>query len=85
MALPERADDIKERLEYLKDRKDIDGDRFGLIRISEGGNIGPRIAATDPTVHTLVIYPRSFSRSLIAPAEEPVRLNLDRSLSIVIL
>jgi dipeptidyl aminopeptidase/acylaminoacyl peptidase len=53
--IPERADDIKAGLDYLKDRREIDGNRLGLLGISEGANIGPMIAAADPTIRALVI------------------------------
>jgi len=53
--IPERADDIKAGLDYLKDRKEIDEHRFGLLGISEGANIGPMIAAADPSIRALVI------------------------------
>ena len=53
--IPERADDIKTGLDYLKDRKEIDGRRLGLLGISEGANIGPMIAAADPSIRALVI------------------------------
>ena len=53
--IPERADDIRAGLAYLKDRKEIDGHRLGLLGISEGGVIGPMVATADPTVRALVI------------------------------
>ena len=51
----ERAEDIEAGLRYLKDRKEIDEHRLGLLGISEGGNIGPMIAAADPSIRALVI------------------------------
>jgi dipeptidyl aminopeptidase/acylaminoacyl peptidase len=53
--IPERADDIKAGLDYLKGRKEIDEHRLGLLGISEGANIGPMIAAADPSIRALVI------------------------------
>lgn len=53
--IPERADDIKAGLDYLKSRKEIDGSRLGLLGLSEGANIGPMIAAADPSIRALVI------------------------------
>jgi dipeptidyl aminopeptidase/acylaminoacyl peptidase len=53
--IPERADDIRAGLDYLKDRKEIDEHRFGLLGISEGANIGPMIADSDPSIRALVI------------------------------
>jgi len=59
--VPERADDIKAGLDCLKDRKEIDEHRLGLLGISEGGNVGPMIAAADPTIRALVIMAGSAS------------------------
>jgi dipeptidyl aminopeptidase/acylaminoacyl peptidase len=59
--IPERADDIRAGLEYLKDQKEIDEDRLGLIGISEGANIGPLIAVSDPSIRALVIMAGSAS------------------------
>jgi len=53
--ISERADDIKAGLDYLRDRREIDASRLGLLGISEGGNIGPMIAAADPSIRALVI------------------------------
>jgi dipeptidyl aminopeptidase/acylaminoacyl peptidase len=53
--IPERADDIRAGLDYLKDRKEIDEHRLGLLGISEGANIGPMIADSDPSIRALVI------------------------------
>jgi len=53
--ISERTDDIKAGLVYLKDRKEIDRDRLGLLGLSEGANIGPMIAAKDPSIRALVI------------------------------
>jgi len=53
--IPERADDIKAGLDYLKGRKEIDWNRLGLLGLSEGANIGPMIAAADPSIRALVI------------------------------
>ena len=53
--ISERADDIRAGLDYLRRREEIDEHRLGLLGISEGGNIGPLIAATDPSIRALVI------------------------------
>ena len=53
--ISERADDIRAGLDYLRRREEIDEHRLGLLGISEGGNIGPMIAATDPSIRALVI------------------------------
>ncbi len=51
----ERAKDIEAELRYLKGRKEIDELRLGLLGISEGGVIGPMIAAEDPSIRALII------------------------------
>jgi dienelactone hydrolase len=59
--IPERADDIKAGIRYLKNRNEVDAERIGLIGISEGGNIGPMIASEDPTIRAIVIMAGSAS------------------------
>ena len=51
----ERAEDNSAAVEYLRSRSEIDPLRIGLLGLSEGGNIGPMIAASDPTIGALVI------------------------------
>ena len=51
----DRADDIRAGLNYLRKHDKIDNGRFGLIGLSEGSTIGTMIAATDPTIHALVL------------------------------
>lgn len=53
--IPERVDDNRAALEYLRRRPEIDSKRIALLGLSEGGNIGPIIAASDPTIRALVI------------------------------
>jgi pimeloyl-ACP methyl ester carboxylesterase len=50
------ADDIRAGLAYLRSRSEIDGNRLALIGHSEGGIIGPMVAATDPKVRALVTF-----------------------------
>lgn len=51
----DRADDIRAGIDFLRARDDVDKDRIGLLGISEGGCIGPIIAASDPLIRALVI------------------------------
>lgn len=51
----ERADDIRAGIYYLKDRKEINGNRIGLIGLSEGGIIAPMIAITDSSIIAIVL------------------------------
>jgi pimeloyl-ACP methyl ester carboxylesterase len=49
------ASDVRAELAFLRSRKDIDTKRIGLIGHSEGGVIGPMIAAEDHDVAFLVM------------------------------
>jgi len=51
----DRADDIREGLNYLRKHEKIDNRRIGLLGLSEGSTIGTMIAATDPTIRALVL------------------------------
>lgn len=53
--IQERANDIRAGLNYLRTREDIDHKRLGLLGLSEGGNIGPMVAASDSTIFAVVI------------------------------
>ena len=55
VTIQERADDNRSGIEYLRSRKEIDKERIGLLGLSEGGNIGPMLAASDPSVRALVV------------------------------
>lgn len=52
---PERADDTRAALAYLRSRPEVDAERLGLVGLSEGGAIAPMIAATDPDLGGLVL------------------------------
>lgn len=52
---PDLANDVRAELEWLRARPEIDPDRIALIGHSEGGIIGPMVAATDPRVAAVVI------------------------------
>ena len=51
----ERADDNRAGVDFLRRRPEIDPSRIGLLGLSEGGNIGPMLAASDPSIRALVI------------------------------
>ena len=55
ITIQERADDSRAGIEYLRTNKEIDEERIGLLGLSEGGNIGPMIAASDPSIRALVM------------------------------
>jgi len=55
VTIPERADDGRAGVAYLRRRNEIDGNRIGLLGLSEGANIGPMIAASDPSIRALVM------------------------------
>lgn len=49
------ADDIRAGVAYLRTRSEIDGARIALVGHSEGGMIGPMVAATDAKVKAVVL------------------------------
>jgi dipeptidyl aminopeptidase/acylaminoacyl peptidase len=52
---PDLANDVRAQVEWLRARPEIDPDRIALIGHSEGGIIGPMVAATDPRLAAVVI------------------------------
>jgi dipeptidyl aminopeptidase/acylaminoacyl peptidase len=55
VTIPERADDSRAGISYLRSRKDIDGQRVALLGLSEGANIAPMIAASDAAIRAIVL------------------------------
>jgi len=55
VTIQERAEDSRAGIQYLRGRKGIDVSRIGLLGLSEGANIGPMIAASDPTIRAIVM------------------------------
>jgi dienelactone hydrolase len=55
VTIQERADDSRASIAYLRRRKEIDGNRIGLLGLSEGANIGPMIAASDRSIRAVVM------------------------------
>jgi dienelactone hydrolase len=55
VTIQERADDSRAGIAYLRHRNEINGNRIGLLGLSEGANIGPMIAASDPSIRALVM------------------------------
>lgn len=53
--ISERVDDNRAALDYLRSRPEIDSSRIALLGLSEGGSIGPIIAASDHSIRALVI------------------------------
>ena len=49
------ADDIRAGVAYLRARPEINRRRVGLVGHSEGGIIAPMIAATDSSIHAIVL------------------------------
>jgi len=76
VTIQERADDNRAGIEYLRIREEIDRDRIGLLGLSEGGSIGPMIAASDPSIYALVIMAGS-ARNGIKITEYQRRLKID--------
>lgn len=64
VTIQERADDSRAGIAYLRGRKEIDPERIGLLGLSEGGNIGPMIAASDPSIRAVVILGGSATNGM---------------------
>ena len=66
------ADDIRAGLAYLRTRRDIDGDRLGLVGHSEGGMIAPMVAANDPKLRAIVLMagPAHSGRAILKYQQE---------------
>lgn len=56
------ADDVRAQVEYLRSRREISGARIALVGHSEGGIIGPMVAATDPRIAAIVLMAGSAKR-----------------------
>jgi dienelactone hydrolase len=56
------ADDTRAQVAYLRTRKEIDRDRIALAGHSEGGIIGPMVAADDPKIAAIVILAGTAQR-----------------------
>jgi len=83
------AKEVGQIVAWLRKRPDVDGSRIALLGHSEGGAIGPLVAADDPRIAAVVIMagPAKNGRAIIAdqlrwpiehawglPAEERARL-----------
>jgi hypothetical protein len=55
VTIQKRADDSRAGIAFLRRRNEIDGSRIGLLGLSEGANIGPMIAASDPSIKAVVM------------------------------
>ena len=55
VTIQERADDSRAGIAYLRHRNEIEGSRIGLLGLSEGANIAPMIAASDPSIRAVVM------------------------------
>ncbi len=56
---PERADDSRAAVAFLRDLDDIDPNRIGLLGMSEGADIALIIAADDPSIAGIVLLAAS--------------------------
>jgi uncharacterized protein len=76
------ADDIRAALAWLRTRPDVDPRRLGLVGHSEGGIIAPMVAATDSSLHALVLIAGTASRGgAILEAQRRYLLSRDTTLS----
>ena len=69
------ADDTRAAIAYLRARKEIDGNRIGIVGHSEGGAIAPMIAATDTRVRAIV--------TMAAPGERGIEISMAQNKYIV--
>lgn len=67
MTTPERAEDIKQCINYLKTRPDIDDSRIGLLGLSEGASIAHMIASRDTSIKVIILLsaPGSKGKEII--------------------
>ena len=61
------ADDVRAALAYLRARPDVDPRRIAVVGHSEGGMIGPMVAASDPALRAVVLVagPARTGREII--------------------
>jgi dienelactone hydrolase len=69
------ADDIRAAIAYLRTRREIDGDRIGIVGHSEGGSIAPMVAAADPRLRAMVV--------MAAPGEQGIEISMAQNKYIV--
>lgn len=62
------ASDVRAAIAYLRSRPEIDPRRIALIGHSEGGLVAPMVAASDPSIHAVVLMaaPAQPVRALVA-------------------
>lgn len=67
MTTPERMEDIKQCIKYLKTRPDIDESRIGLLGLSEGASIAHMIASQDTSIKVIILLsaPGSNGKEII--------------------
>lgn len=66
------ADDVRAQIAYLRTRSEIDPERIAVVGHSEGGAIGPLVAATDSRLAAVVIMAGPAQRG-----EDILRYQLD--------
>jgi len=65
--LPTFAEDARAALAFLRSRPEVDAGRVGIVGHSEGGYVGPMVAAEDPALRALVLVaaPARTGRALV--------------------
>ncbi len=65
--LPTFAEDARAALAFLRERPEVDARRVGILGHSEGGYVGPMVAAEDPALRALVLVaaPARTGRALV--------------------
>lgn len=67
MTTPERSEDVKQLIKYLKSRSDIDKTRIALLGLSEGASIAHMIASQDISIKAIILLsaPGSKGREIL--------------------
>ncbi len=72
------ADDVRAQVAYLRTRRELDPTRIAIIGHSEGGDIAPLVAASDPQIAAIVLLAGTGKRGdavLLYQMNRPVELN----------
>ena len=69
------ADDVSAGIEFLKQRKEVDISKIGLLGHSEGGMIAPIVAAQRKDVHFLIL--------MAGPGIKPIDLMTEQNIAIL--
>lgn len=72
------ADDMRAQVAYLRTRSELDPKRIAIVGHSEGGDIAPLVAASDPQIAAIVLMAGTGKRgdaALLYQMNRPIELN----------